>query len=341
MVAKSKWTDVDQLLVNVQRVGKRLVQAAPRELVIANIVRRVLGLIRDEACEDRNEEFGSESLSDIQAAPPPSRVHASGISRPIRPQVLSATSSFMVPKTIFSLLEAPTVAESTGTASPVTGASTPVYFTQHPSVHALRSEVIEGIEEIMDEIDQVDDQIAAFAELQIHPGDYILVHQPSPTVEKFLVRAAAKRKFTVLITGDELKSKTGEAPYAAFRKKLGGAGVKAVNIMSSSTMAYMPRASKVILGARAVTASGGVVSDGGSGLVARAAHECAKTVVVLSGVYKISPEDPTNIQSPVELGDPSKFVDFADGDMVNGVTVESAATDFIPPSLVDIYITNL
>lgn len=36
--------------------------AQPREMVVGNIVRRVLGLIRDEAEDDRDAEF---ALSDI------------------------------------------------------------------------------------------------------------------------------------------------------------------------------------------------------------------------------------------------------------------------------------
>ncbi|KAJ3493747.1 hypothetical protein NLG97_g4536 [Lecanicillium saksenae] len=47
VVARSKWQDVDVLIDNVSQVGRRLVKAQPTELAIGNIVRRVLGLIRD------------------------------------------------------------------------------------------------------------------------------------------------------------------------------------------------------------------------------------------------------------------------------------------------------
>lgn len=46
----------------MQSVGRRLMAAQPREMVVGNIVRRVLGLIRDEAEDDRDAEF---ALSDI------------------------------------------------------------------------------------------------------------------------------------------------------------------------------------------------------------------------------------------------------------------------------------
>jgi len=48
-------------------VGRRLMAAQPREMVVGNIVRRVLGLIRDEAEGDREAEFAlSESESQPQ-----------------------------------------------------------------------------------------------------------------------------------------------------------------------------------------------------------------------------------------------------------------------------------
>jgi translation initiation factor eIF-2B subunit beta len=207
-------------------------------------------------------------------------------------------------------------------------------------VHGLRSEVIDGIEEIMDEISQVDDQIAGFAEVQIHPGNYILVYQPSPTIEKFLIRAAAKRDFTVLVVSST-PPKTADLPYASLRKKLSSAGVKTINILSGGLAAYMPQVSKVIIGASAVLSNGAILADGGAGLVARAAHDFSKPVVVLSGVYKLCPETISDFDEALELGDSSSHVSFTDGPLVEGVEVESVVAELIPPEHIDIYITNL
>lgn len=45
--------------------------AQPREMVVGNIVRRVLGLIRDEAEDDRDAEFAlSEAGSESQPHTP-------------------------------------------------------------------------------------------------------------------------------------------------------------------------------------------------------------------------------------------------------------------------------
>jgi translation initiation factor eIF-2B subunit beta len=48
VVAKFRWTDIGKLLARIQEVGQRLIEAQPREMVVGNIVRRVLGMIRDD-----------------------------------------------------------------------------------------------------------------------------------------------------------------------------------------------------------------------------------------------------------------------------------------------------
>jgi translation initiation factor eIF-2B subunit beta len=69
VVAKFRWTDVGKLLERIQQVGMRLTEAQPREMVVGNIVRRVLGMIRDEVKEDRTEDF-SDSASNSQIGSP-------------------------------------------------------------------------------------------------------------------------------------------------------------------------------------------------------------------------------------------------------------------------------
>lgn len=343
-------------------------EAQPKELVIANIVRRVLGLIRDEAAEDRNEG-ASETPSEAQMTPTDAVPHPEALSHqwppstygkqdsagdyitnsarppPARPGPLSSYSSVNVPKTLFHLLSvsSPNDFATSSQGSPVglSGTSTPSWKIPSAQVHALRSEVIDGIEEIKDEISQVDDQIASLAEVQIHPGDYVLVHQPSPTVERFILRAALKRRFTVLIATEPPKKQITEVPHAGFRKKLASAGITAINVMNGGLMAYMSRVDKVIFGARAIVANGSVLADAGAAAIARAAKEQGNAVIVLGGVYKLSPENPFNEESLIEWGDSASFVNFADGKMVNSVEVRTAITELVPPELIDTYITNL
>ncbi|GJN67929.1 GCD complex subunit gcd7 [Purpureocillium lilacinum] len=369
VVARSKWHDVDSLLDNVGNVGSRLAEAQPRELVVANIVRRVLALIRDEAAEDRNEP-SSETQSEAAmspsttavpglANPPLSHSRQDSTSDPVpsattpqvpsRPGPVPSYSSVNVPKSLFHLLSASPPSDSVmmGSGSPfrTSGTSTPTYKggpIPYSQVHSLRSEVIDGIEEIKDEISQVDDQIAALAEVQIHPGDHVLVYQPSPTVERFILRAAVKRKFTVLIATEAPRRHDVDEPQnAGFRKKLASAGITVISVMNSTLMTYMSRVDKVILGARAVVANGGVVTDAGATAIARAAREQGNAVIVLSGVYKLSPDNPFDEDSLIEWGDPSTYVSYEDGIMVNSAEIRTPVMELVPPEFIDTYITNL
>ncbi|ROV98809.1 hypothetical protein VPNG_08398 [Cytospora leucostoma] len=350
VVAKSKWSTVDQLLDRIKHVGRKLVLARPQELVIGNIVRRILGLIRDEAEEDRAGN-GDDSMSEISTLPgdePQAQSNSTDPSPPQRPPApprmgtLTTTGSFHVPQSMFNLLASGPKLDGSPLGSPFgrgSGFSTPNPHAQVANISALRSEVIDGIEEIKDEISQVDDQIAGFAEVQIHPGHHVLVYKPGPTVERFLVAAAKRRKFTVLIAGATSLKPTDEAPCAALRKQLNKYGVNTINIAGTGIMAYMPQVNMVVLGAQAVTANGAVIADGGAAMVARAAHEYNKTVLVLGGVFKLCPEDEPDLDALVGAGDPMDLVSY-DGHLVD-VEVETTSSEYILPELVDVYITNL
>lgn len=340
IVAKDRWNDVDQLISRIQLVGKKLVTAQPRELVIGNIVRRVLGLIRDEADEDRNDASeGVDSPSTMAATEASSPIRAS-----TRPPTLASLGSFARTQSMFNLLSNPDIfpsASSNASASRQgSGTSTPL-ANGSTNMSALRSEVIDGIEEIKDEIKQVDEQIQAYADIFIHPGDYILAYQPSKTVQRFLTRAGAKRKFTLFLVADPAAEASAGEQYASLRKSLTSNGSTVITVMNAGLMVYMSRVNKVILDAKAITAQGGVVVDGGAAAIARAAKERQRTVIVLSGVYKVSPETRYLPAVPAEAGDPSKYVSFSDGPMVSRARVTDVASEFLPPDHVDTYITNL
>lgn len=339
VVARGKWVNVDQLLERIQTVGQRLVAASPRELSIGNVVRRILGLIRDEAEEDRNDAT-NDAASDVASAP--LKLDTSSQGKPARPSIMNSLGSLTRTQSMFNILSDPALASpawnnfNSGASS---GATTPLPNASSANTNALRSEVLDGIEEIMDEIKQVDDQLCGYSDIVIHPGDYILVHEPSRTVQRFLTRC--KRKFTVLLVTDPSAQAGADDRYTAMRKSLAANGSTLICIMNTGLMAYMPRVDKVILSARAITAKGGVTVDSGAAVIARAARAQGRTVIILGGVYKISPDSQANPYLATEWGDPSKYVNFSEGQLVSRVKVTNAVSEFIPADLIDTYITNL
>ena len=396
-----------KLIERVQQVGQRLTAAQPREIAVGNIVRRVLGVIRTEAEEDRDGENSgfSEANSDSRPHTPRDTISTRpGLSSTIstfsplrhgglepmdasvasrssedlvpsgdfeafqRPPLLTSHTSYAVTNTapmvtsMFSLLSHPATNTNSPNASPGTLSPAPrSSLTSNAlatlnSAKDLRAEVIAGIEEMIDELDQVDDQIAAYALEHIHSNEIILTHTSSATVQRFLLKAATKRKFTVIhaesfpnnheathatVIGKHHGDSEDDLGMERFSKPLTAAGITVILIPDAAVFALMSRVNKVILGTHVVLANGGLVAAAGAKTIAQAARVHRTPVVVVTGVYKLSPIYPFDFESLIEYGDASKVLGYEDGDLVEKVDVENPLFDYVPAELVDLYITNL
>lgn len=402
VVSKQKWRNGDDLIRRIQEVGQRLIEAQPREMAVGNVVRRVLGLIRDEMLEDR-EENSSESGSAV-----PSRKHSvtmadgrsalpsrkqslkmpnsprSTVSSSLakaralpkdshsRPALMTSHTSYAVingvpaVQSMFNLLSVTPSEDPTpnGTASPIDKGVDAAALSRRitTSTYDLRAEIEDGINEIVDELYQSDERIAGYAHEHIHSNEIILTHTASRTVQQFLLKAAAKRKFTVIVaesypneheqthsivmgtpipTFDEDED---EMASDHFQKSLTAAGLTVVLITDASVFAIMSRVNKVILATHAVIANGGLVAASGAHIIANAAHKHQIPVIVVSGVYKLSPQYPYEFESLIEYGNADHVVDvieFGEGNLVEKLEAENPLYDYVPPNLVDLYITNL
>lgn len=224
------------------------------------------------------------------------------------------------------------------------------------SSNDLKAEVISGIEEIIDELDQVDDQIASYAQEHIHSNEIILTHSSSRSVQKFLLKAAEKRKFTVIVAesypndheathaavaGNSVSAGTDDMDSDTFLKPLPKAGITVIQVTDAAIFAVMSRVNKVVLATHAVIANGGLVAAAGARSIAKAASFHKTPVIVVSGVYKLSPEYPFEFDSLIEYGDPGSIISYHDGSLVDSLEVDNPVYDYVPPHLVDLYITNL
>lgn len=236
-----------------------------------------------------------------------------------------------------------------------TGTATPL--TRPASSNDIRQEVIEGIGEIIDELEQSDEQIAGYALEHIHAHEVILTYSSSTTVQRFLLKAAAKRKFTVihaesypnnhqkvhsLVSGNpNASSEDATIPAETLYKTLTASGISVILIPDSAIFALMSRVNKVILGTHAILSNGALLAVAGSKLVAHAARAHHVPVVVLSATYKLSPLYPYDPDRYLEYGDVSKVIPYQEGEMVERVRVENPTLDFVAPECVDMYVTNL
>lgn len=398
-MAASKIRDAEKLIERVRKVGQRLVTAQPREMAVGNIVRRVLGVIREVAEDDPEALNGDEEVSvpsrqrptlssgistfsplNHSAAIPhempmrpdssaSSDVSMSGRATPDlsqRPQLLGH-ASYIGPQqatTLFGLfsqpeLRSPIATPPSGTQSPVprgamsrraTGNA-----TQIDQKIDIKAEVIDGIRELQDELEVVDSQIAESALDHIHSNEIILTHTSSQTVQKFLMTAARKRKFTVIhaeaypndheethATIVHGKKRGGDDEEADDRwKPLTAMGITVILIPDTAVFALMSRINKVVLAPHTVLANGSLIAASGALTIAQAANVHRVPVVVLSGVYKLSPVYPFDMEELIEFGDPGKVIPFHEGDMVDGVDVTNPIFDYVSADLIDLYITNL
>ena len=385
--------DVTKLLSRIRRVGQRLMAAQPKEMVVGNIVRRVLGLVRevaeDEAepnmdevglgqsppSQDSTQRPALSSYSTLKhgaAHPAETTLHPGEnvdvVSEPAsRPSLLTSHPSYSQPSAVtatslFGLFSHPEHASGTSTPPLAKPGLTSQNFSKLDdaiSSKDIKAEVLEGIREILDELDQVDDQIAAFALDHIHDDEVILTHTSSLTVQKFLLYAARKRKFTVvfvegypndsaethttLLHGRTKHTNPEEEEEESRWKTLTSLGITVVMIPDSAVYAVMSRVNKVILSVHTVLANGGLVASVGTKIIATAAKMHQTPVIVLSGVYKLSPIYPFDVEELIEFGDASRVIPFQerDADWSKRVEVMNPLYDYVPADLVGLYITNL
>ena len=386
--------DVSKLLGDVQQVGQKLIAAQPKELAIGNVVRRILGLIREEAEEDREGEASgySDSAPESRSLPPgedatssqlglaPPGIHGHSPLRqdatdkasmidlngtrtpPLLPiSQFNSISAGATPaaNSMLSLLSHPASGQTTSIATP--GAQTPggqsslstQALANLNAAKDLRAEVAEGIEELLDELRQADDQIAGYALEQIHSSEIILTNSSSRSIQKFLLKAAAKRKFTVIQveaypnsheTAHEVmagQSSTNARPSEYLNRTLTAAGVTVILVPDAAVFALMARVNKVILDAHLVLSNGSSMASSGARLIAHAAKLYRTPVIVLGGVYKISPVHPFDSDALMELGDPGRVIAYKAGDFRDSIEVHNPLFDYVPADLIDLYITNL
>lgn len=316
----SKFKKVEDLLERVRVLGRKIINAQPRELVIGNIVRRVLGLIR--------EVIEPTTQADISSGLP--------TPMPITPMVS------LLPATPQSF---PMNGGNDGNKDD--GPSGPL------SMRDVRDDVINGLREMLDEIDQASEQIAGYASEHIHPQEVIMTYSSSLTVQKFLLAAAKRRKFTVIhvegypnlheetyetiVNGATEEDEDSEGRL----KTLTAAGINVIIVPDSAVFALMSRVNKVILPTNAVVSNGGFTALAGSRVIAQAAKAHRVPVIALAAVFKLSPLYPFDVEALVELGDAGKVLDYRDGDLVDKVETINPTTDYVPPELVALFVSNM
>ena len=204
----------------------------------------------------------------------------------------------------------------------------------------LRSIIIHGIRDLVDEISAVNENLETMAWDLIHDNEILLTPTPSSdTVLEFLIKARAKRTFTVLVTENypnDIKK------AHKFVKALVDNKIDTILVPDSTTFAVMSRVGKVIVGSKSVFANGGCMSNSGVANVVECAKEHKTPVFAVAGLYKLSPLYPFSRNDLIEVGNSGQVLNYDDFKLVDNVElVSNQLDDYIPPENIDIYITNI
>ncbi|KAF9052992.1 hypothetical protein BJ165DRAFT_1413325 [Panaeolus papilionaceus] len=305
VISKAKFSNMEQLVEIIRAVGRRLVEAQPKEHSVGNTVRKVLHHIREEYHTATRGTTVSSNQPDISIA----KFVLQG-----QPRKQAA-----IPKT-----ESKTTLKENDPDDPDSFA------------RGLKPVLMEAIQDVLDELETVYDNISKNAKDHIHSDEIILTLGMSRTVESFLKAAAHARNYTVIVA-ETAPSYDGRE----MAKSLSSAGISTFLVPDSSIFALMSRVNKVILGAHVILANGGMFAISGSLMAATAARAHSTPVVVCAGQFKLTPLwNLYHEYGALDFGNPSDVLGFENGDLLDKVDVVNPYYDYVQPELIDAYITN-
>lgn len=312
VVSKARFSNIEQLTGIIRGVGGRLVEAQPKEHSVGNTIRKILHHVRDE-------------------------YNAATKAKGARPERTGFSLSHFVSQgqirkdTLWPTQPQPLPSEEAPIAFREDDANDPDSFAR-----VMKPVVMDAIQDVLDELETVYDNIAKTAKEHINPDEIILTIGHSKTVEAFLKAAAHYRSYTVIVaeTGPSYSGHT-------MARALAAAGISTFLVPDSSIYALMSRVTKVVLGAHAILATGGMFAITGSLLAATAARTHSTPVVVCAGQFKLTPLwNLYHEYGALDFADPSGVLGFEEGALVDKVEVLNPYYDYVAPDLVDVFVTN-
>ncbi|KAA8913305.1 hypothetical protein FN846DRAFT_902998 [Sphaerosporella brunnea] len=366
LIAAHKFTSIQNLVDYVLSLETRLSAARPREMSIRNMVRRVLGIIREEA---ENAGYGDHFKAAMEASQAREEPLAA---KPARPPLMASHTSFANPTqasvtSLFNILSqsASPQAVSTANSPSQSGVQTPQNAGLPPpqplsAQKDIRPAVIQDIRELVEELESSETSIAEYAPQLIHKNEMIMTYGLPSTVHRLLLRAAHKREhdFTVVVvegspnifkhTHGAVMNKipltdqddtASEAEAAAVRKSLQERGVQVIVISDSDIFNFIGRVNKVFLAANYVLADGSVLATAGALNVACAAKALMKPVVVVAGSHVLCPVTSYHQEVLVEMGQPVT-VGYEEGELLDRADFPNPLVDLVEPQFVTMFVTN-
>lgn len=335
MIGSTKCKTGGELLLLLKSLGKELSFAGGyREPAIGIAVRRIMCAVRDEVMCEREEEKEEKRNNKNSASCSTSMPFFETQNRHSLTSMLYAHPQYLVKKTTN-----PSMKKKSTTTYNVIEYENNLPEPFHKVRSDLKSAIMEAIQEIISDLEDTHKNINDQAYNSIHSAEVILCYGHSDTIESFLKAASSKgdRTFHVIICES--------APYYdghLMAKNLSSFSsfINTTIIHDTAVFAVMSRVNKVLLPAHAVLANGGLVTKSGANLVALAAKHHSVPVVVVTGMFKLCHMYPHEGQDTLQdLKSPCRVISYQEA--VPDVEFINPLHDYIPPSLIHFYVTNV
>lgn len=301
----------------IKEIGRELNQVKPCEYVVGNMVRRVLQIVREAYVACQAEEGPDPSKEPSKEPPVPSSITRTNSHASFTAANLRANSTL---QTLFN-------------------GEDPLDFSaslDKTMYLALKENIINDLKDLLDEIETSAKNISDQALEHIHQGEVIMTIGASRTVELFL-KKAAKRKFQVIVAES--------APFCKghdLAMSLSAAGIETTVITDSAIFAMMSQVNKVIIGAKAVMADGGLLGLNGCHSLALAAKCHSVPVIVCSSIFKLTPKYLRSYDQDFNtLLSPHDVLPYSAGSVVSQASYVHPLFDYIPPELVTLFLNNV
>ncbi|KCV69637.1 hypothetical protein H696_04054 [Fonticula alba] len=202
---------------------------------------------------------------------------------------------------------------------------------RHHAIASMAHEIVDGI---INDLTDTQKNISRQALQHIHMNEVLMTYGASPTCEAFFLEAARKRTFQVLIADSTFSAESQETA-----KRLSEKDINTTLVYDTSIFALMARVNKVVISAHAVLANGGIIAQAGTNLLLQAAHHYSTPVVVLAGLYNLSPLYSFHPQIQNILLNASDVANYED-DLHPDVQNLNPQFDYVPPEMINLFVTN-
>lgn len=200
---------------------------------------------------------------------------------------------------------------------------------------AAKEQIIEDINFLIEELEDSSSSIVKQASEHINDNDVILTANCSDQLHDFLVEAKKFKEFHVIIAESSPSLKGIE-----MAEKLSKSKIKTTLINDSAIFSIMPKISKVIIGTRSVMANGGLISYNGVYNICLAAQNYSIPVIVVSGIFKLTPMYPFDHETFNEQLSPDTIFNSKFKNNLSNITFNSPAYDYVPSELISIFVTD-